>query len=115
MGDMPSILSVYLTPDFRPIWEVLEAMMERDHVNRSTFVKRALAEWAVEHASLDPSYVVKVDAEQQMRTQIGAKPPCRWRLMTSPSSLVCKVDGLQEQKGLGACLDCEGYEPRTIP
>lgn len=111
---MPNMVAIYLSPDFRPIYELLDEIAYRDRTPMSTLMKRALTQWAVDHAELDPAYVIKKDADQEMRTQIGSKSPCRFRMMTSPSSLVCKADGRKEQKGIGACLDCEDYEPRTV-
>ena len=36
---------------------------------------------------------------------------CRFRLMTSPTTIVCKARApTREQKPLSACIDCEDYQ-----
>ena len=109
--DMPFNINVYLSPEFRPIYELLDGIAARDRIPMSTLVKKALTEWTVEHGDLDPSYVIKKSHDDGARSEVGKKAPCRFRLMTSPTTIVCKARApTREQKPLSACIDCEDYQ-----
>lgn len=108
--NMPITLSVYLTPEFRPVWEVLDSIATRERIGMSTLIKRATTEWAHEHG-LDPSYVLEQDKELSIRTSVGSKPPCRFRMMLKPNLILCKAEHKNgEQKDLSSCVDCELYK-----
>ena len=107
----PSMIGVYVSPDFHVVWEVLDAIAARDRIGMSTLVKRALTEWATDHG-LDPDYVMKKDQDSEIRREVTKKMPCRFRLMTSPTTIVCKAGSLGgEQKPLASCIDCEDHDP----
>ena len=109
------MVGIYISPDFEPVWEVLDGLAARDRVRVSTLMKRALTEWAETHG-LDPEYVMSKDQDAEIRQEVTKKVRCRFRLMTSPTTIVCKAGAkggeLGEQKPLASCIDCEDHDPQ---
>jgi len=107
---MPSMLGIYLSPDFEVVWGLLDSIAAQRRIGVSTLCKQALIEWAQVNG-LDPDLVVQKDQETQIRREISKQNPCRFRLMTSPTTIVCKARApTMEQKPLSACIDCEDYQ-----
>lgn len=108
------MIGVYVSPDFHVVWEVLDAIAAQERIGMSTLIKRALTEWATTHG-LDPELVQEKDQDTEIRREVAKKVPCRFRLLTSPISIVCKAHAkggeLGAQKPLASCIDCEDHDP----
>ena len=109
---MPHVISVYLSPEFRPVYELLDMIAWTKRIPMSTLVKNCLIEWSVEHGDLEPGDLIQKAKEEKVRLEIGIKGPCIYRMLTSATTIICKahvIDG--EQKALSACVDCEDHHP----